>query len=178
MGRRQLKNSTQSSYRSLDKPGWTEKPHLTISTLLDITEKHWSLGLAERSSSVMMFLKQLINGWMEKAIQFNMNWRMGSLFFNQDIKVNPSKQKADTNKSNKNACWWRTNERKDPNAMDVDTLTMEERGMLLRQGKCFCCRKTGHMAKDCKPEQGELSKQKKRESFTKMVIKDKDEEDF
>jgi hypothetical protein len=23
-----------------------------------------------------------INGWMEKAIQFDTNWRMGSLFFN------------------------------------------------------------------------------------------------
>jgi Zinc knuckle len=73
---------------------------------------------------------------------------------------------------------------------------MEERGMLLRQGKCFYCRKTGHMAKDCPPEQGELSKQKKvdparfayttikaltkeqRESFTKLVMEGKDEEDF
>jgi hypothetical protein len=41
-----------------------------------------------------------IDGWMEKAIQFNTNWRMGNLFFNQNIKTNPSKQKADTNKSN------------------------------------------------------------------------------
>jgi Zinc knuckle len=102
-----------------------------------------------------------INGWMEKAIQFNTNWRMGSLFFNQDIKASPLKQKADTNKSNKNAFWWRTSERKDPNAMDVDALTMEETGMLLRQGKCFRCRRTGHMAKECPPEQGESSKQKK-----------------
>jgi Zinc knuckle len=80
--------------------------------------------------------------------------------------------------------------------MDVDALTMEERGMLLRQEKCFRCRKTGHMAKNCPPEQGELSKQKKvdparlayttikvltkeqRESFMKMVMEDKDEEDF
>jgi hypothetical protein len=45
-----------------------------------------------------------INGWMENAIQFDTNWRMGNLFFNQDIKVNPSKQKVDTNKSNENAC--------------------------------------------------------------------------
>jgi hypothetical protein len=27
-----------------------------------------------------------INGWMEKAIQFDTNWRMGNLFFNQDTK--------------------------------------------------------------------------------------------
>jgi Zinc knuckle len=175
--------------------GWTEKPHLTISTLLGITGRRWSLDLAARSSSAMMSQRRL-NGWMEKAIQFDTNWRMGSLFFNQDIKANPLKQKADTNKSNGNTCWWRTSERKDPNAMDVDALTIEERRMLLRQGKCFYCKKTGHMAKDCPPEQGESSKQKKvdparfayttikaltkeqRESFTKMVMEDKDEGDF
>jgi hypothetical protein len=106
-------------------------------------------------------IPKTINGWMEKAIQFDMNWRMGSLFFNQDIKASPSKQKADTNKSNGNAHWWRTSKRKDPNVMDVNALTMEERGMLLRQGKCFCCRKTGHMAKNCPPKQGESLKQKK-----------------
>jgi hypothetical protein len=57
-------------------------------------------------------IPKTIDRWMEKAIQFDTNWRMGSLFFNQDIKANSSKQKADTNKSNKNARWWRTSEEK------------------------------------------------------------------
>jgi hypothetical protein len=124
-----------------------------------------------------------------------MNWRMENLFFNQDIKVSLSKR-ADTNKSNGNACWWRTTEKKDPNVMDVDALTMEGRRMLLRQGKCFHCKKTGHMVKDYPLEQGESSKQRKvdpakfayttikaltkeqRKSFMKMVMEDKDKEDF
>jgi hypothetical protein len=32
---------------------------------------------------------------MEKAIQFDMNWRMGNLFFNPDMKASSSK-KAET----------------------------------------------------------------------------------
>jgi hypothetical protein len=101
---------------------------------------YYRKGLEPRLSRKILFsndVPKTIDGWMEKAIQFDTNLRMGSLFFNQDIKANSSKQKA--------AHWWRTSERKDPNAMDVDALTMEKRGMLLRQGKCFCCKKTGHM---------------------------------
>jgi hypothetical protein len=118
---------------------------------------------------------------------------MENLFFNQDMKASSS-NKADTNKSNGNARWWRTNGGKDPNAMDVDALTIEERAMLLRQEKCFCCKKTWHMAKDCPLEQEQSSKQKKvdlarfaytmikaltkEQSSMKMVMEDKDEEDF
>jgi hypothetical protein len=43
-----------------------------------------------------------IDGWMERAIQYNTNWRMGNLFFNQDMKVS-SLKKADINKRNGNA---------------------------------------------------------------------------
>jgi hypothetical protein len=114
--------------------------------------------LKPRLSCKILFsddVPKTMDEWMAKAIQFVMNWRMGSLFFNQDIKVSLSKQKADTNKSNGNACWWRTSERKDPNVMDVDALTMEERGMLLRQGRSFRCKETEHVAKNCPPEQGE-----------------------
>jgi hypothetical protein len=63
------------------------------------------------------------------------------------------------------------NKRKDFNAMNVDALTMEERGMLLRQGKCFCCKKMGHMAKDCPPEQTESSKKVDPARFAYTMIK-------
>jgi hypothetical protein len=83
--------------------------------------------LEPRLSCKILFsdnVPKTINGWIEKAIQFDTNWRMRNLFFNPDMKATSSK-KADTNKSNGNACWWRTNERKDSNAMDVDALKGE-----------------------------------------------------
>jgi Zinc knuckle len=33
--------------------------------------------------------------------------------------------------------------------MDIDRLTVEERDKLLKEGKCFRCRKTGHRANKC-----------------------------
>jgi hypothetical protein len=41
--------------------------------------------LEPRLSCKILFsddIPKTIDGWMEKAIQFDMNWRMGSLFFN------------------------------------------------------------------------------------------------
>ena len=49
--------------------------------------------------------------------------------------------------------WWE----RDPNAMDVDALSLEERGKLMEEGKYFHCRKTGHLAKDC-PDKGDQKK--------------------
>ena len=36
---------------------------------------------------------------------------------------------------------------RDPNAMDIDVLSMEESGRLIEE--CFQCEKSGHLAKDC-----------------------------
>jgi hypothetical protein len=39
-------------------------------------------------------------------------------------------------------------EEKDPNAMDIDAMSMEKRLALMKKGACFKCEKPGHMARD------------------------------
>ena len=41
---------------------------------------------------------------------------------------------------------------RDPNAMDVDRLTIEERTKLMKEGRCFKCKKQGHLSRDCPGE--------------------------
>ena len=36
-----------------------------------------------------------------------------------------------------------------PNTMNVDALSIEEKRRLMKEGKCFQCKKLGHLAKDC-----------------------------
>jgi hypothetical protein len=38
---------------------------------------------------------------------------------------------------------------RDPNAMDVDAMTTEERTALMKKGACFICRMIGHISRDC-----------------------------
>ena len=38
---------------------------------------------------------------------------------------------------------------RDPNAMDVDFMTTEERNILMRKGACFTCKMPGHISRSC-----------------------------
>jgi Domain of unknown function (DUF4939)/Zinc knuckle len=51
---------------------------------------------------------------------------------------------------------------RDPNAMDINRLTIEERDKLLKEGKCFRCQRTGHRANECPKNEDEKKKCRKR----------------
>ena len=56
---------------------------------------------------------------------------------------------------------------RDPNAMDVDWLTFDKWTQLMKEGRCFKCKKTGHQANKC-PEETQ-DKGKKREELKKRM---------
>ena len=60
---------------------------------------------------------------------------------------------------------------RDPNVMDVDRLTFDERTQLMKEGQCFKCRKTGHRANKC-PEETQDKGKKKEEPKEKMNSKE------
>ena len=52
--------------------------------------------------------------------------------------------------------------RKDPNAMDVDSMTVKQRAEAMKKGLCFRCGKHGHLSKNC-PDKTKKDKLKKEE---------------
>jgi hypothetical protein len=55
-----------------------------------------------------------------------------------------------------------TRREKDPNAMDVDTMTIEEQTKLMKEGRCFQCKKTGHISRDCPTKTGQKKEEQKK----------------
>jgi hypothetical protein len=85
-----------------------------------------------------------VNGWAEKAMQYDTNYRLTMAMFGK-----PAYSKTSSEH------WGRgnTSHQRDQYAMDVDAMTTEERTTLMKQGRCFLCRLFGHMARDC-PKKG------------------------
>jgi hypothetical protein len=47
-------------------------------------------------------------------------------------------------------------EKKDPNAMDIDRMMVDERTCLMKEGRCFRCKLFGHLSRDC-PNKGQTN---------------------
>jgi Zinc knuckle len=52
--------------------------------------------------------------------------------------------------------------------MDVDRLTVDEQNKLIKEGRCFKCRNTGHWANKCPEDKNDKKKKAKEEPQKKM----------
>ena len=86
----------------------------------------------------------MLQGWYNKANTFHGNWKKTQCMPGQGKANKPKKETP------KKTFTFPKHER-NPDAMDIDRLTTEKRTLLMKEGKCFKCRKQGHLSKDCPP---------------------------
>jgi len=92
-----------------------------------------------------------IEGWYKKAIQYDLNRRRVAEL---DFLKGKSTFKPYVKKEEYKKKWNFERPTRDPNAMDVDRMTIEERNDLMKRGACFFCKKEGHLAADCLKKKG------------------------
>jgi Zinc knuckle len=87
--------------------------------------------------------------WYTKATNFYVrHQRVQCLFRKQDNKPTTTSSAPPAQKR------FSFPEKKDPNAMDIDRMSIEERTRLMKEGKCFRCKLFGHLSRDC-PNKGQ-----------------------
>ena len=85
----------------------------------------------------------IIEDWALKAIDIDSNYQSALDILGRYASRTASSSTRTTSNQQKR-------EERDPNAMDIDAMTTEERDSLMKKGACFICKKPGHRAHDCK----------------------------
>ena len=86
--------------------------------------------------------------WYEAAIKLDNKYRRIQRIIGRS---NPDKGKNDKGKKKEDEPRRRWNfQKKDPNTMDIDALSIEQQEEHMRKGLCFKCHKPGHQSNDCK----------------------------
>ena len=81
-----------------------------------------------------------LKDWYEKATKFHSNWQKMQRIF---------RTPAQSTSQTKRKFQFPMKKEQDPNAMDVDSMTTNERAELMRKGAWFKCKKTGHRKDQC-----------------------------
>ena len=82
-----------------------------------------------------------IKGWYSHATRFDNQWAR--------VKEITNRRKGIPHVQKKTTYAPKYSTTSDPNAMDIDRLTVEERIDHLKKGLCFTCHQPGHVTKDC-----------------------------
>jgi retrotransposon gag protein/zinc knuckle protein len=105
--------------------------------------------------------------WYDKAARYHNNWRRMQRILGRGDKTRtwiPQNRTQNTSYTNGTRKFIFPKKERDPNAMDVDRLSIEERTALMKEGRCFKCKQQGHMSRDCnqgnQPQQKQETKKK------------------
>ena len=92
------------------------------------------------------FAPTTLDGWFDKAIIFHNNWKKAQRYLGQGRNQEEKKKEEPKREFFYPPKWER-----DPNAMDINWLSIEEWNWLMKEGRCFRCKNIGHMSRDCVP---------------------------
>jgi hypothetical protein len=91
-----------------------------------------------------------IQGWKDKAVQLDNNYRRKMTILG---KTRDKRGPQTTNNTGRRFFRPNQGQAKDPNAMDVDTLSVRQREEAMRKGACFGCGEIGHISRNCPKKQ-------------------------
>jgi hypothetical protein len=109
--------------------------------LIDVYKKSINPSTARKIIEALDKPKDL-KEWMEKAAAYNNHWRQANDYLQI---ANPGRNLNQRRRLN----FALRRQERDPDVMDIDALTLEQHSELMRKGLCFCCKKPGHVSKDC-----------------------------
>jgi len=84
-----------------------------------------------------------LKNWKERALNLDRAWRKSQTKKNIKPEVKPFTP------------YRKPEPKRDPNAMDIDRISVEEQQDLMKKGACFYCKESGHLAKNC-PKKGRM----------------------
>ena len=123
-----------------------------------------------------------LEDWYKKATRFHNNWKKMQRILGRGQQTKNETKPQSQNQQNPRRFTFPKRER-DPNAMDVDRLTVEERNQLMKEGRCFRCRERGHTAREHDKDGNPPNNNKKKwtgkdaAAHIRAIIADMDEED-
>ena len=94
-----------------------------------------------------------IQGWKDKAIQLDNNYQRKMAILGK------TRENRGQTTNNTGRQFFRLNNQqiqaqmRDPNAMDVDALSIKQREEAMRKGACFGCGEVGHILRNCPNKQ-------------------------
>src|SRR5277367_811744 len=87
-----------------------------------------------------------LKGWFEWAMKIDHNWRRMREAVGRTRTTQSSTQ---SNRGKGPTKFYFQRKERDPNAMDIDAMTIEERDKLMKEGRCFKCKLPGHISANC-----------------------------